>query len=410
MPDHDPLSPAESNAGQDYTRAMETPAEYVFSPGTGATPPALTGREEEQSVLSRCLAAMASGKAPAHDVVLVGPRGNGKKVLLNWFATACRASRRRVDALTLTPSDIADRQALMEALAPRRALARLLPRARPNGRVGSLLRKLLAVISLRCDGRSLAAALAARCRRRPLAVLLDEAHTLNIEVGGALLNASQQARATAPFLLVLAGTPGLPRRLDAMDASFWGRLADGLLGIGRLSANAAKEALTKPLLAHDVSIEADALAQTAEHSQCYPYFIQLWGDALWKQHLATGDGRLTADHVAAALPHVATRVTNYYQGRFAELEAGGLMTAATAVAPLFQAGPNISASNQEIDTALAAAGIEAESDLFRAREGLNDLGYIWRPPGQLPPVGWQAGIPSLMTHVLAHAPSSAGTH
>ena len=251
------LGPAESNAGQDYTRAMETPAEYVFSPGTGATPPALTGREEEQSVLSRCLAAMASGKAPAHDVVLVGPRGNGKTVLLNWFATACRASRRRVDALTLTPSDIADRQALMEALAPRRALARLLPRARPNGRVGSLLRKLLAVISLRCDGRSLAVALTARCRRRPLAVLLDEAHTLNIKVGGALLNASQQARATAPFLLVLAGTPGLPRRLDAMDASFWGRLADGLLGIGRLSASAAKEALTKPLLAHDVSIEAE---------------------------------------------------------------------------------------------------------------------------------------------------------
>ena len=106
---------------------------------------------------------------------------------------------------------------------------------------------------------------------------------------------------------------------------------------------------------------------------------------------------------------MATRVTNYYQGRFAELEAGGLMTAATAVAPLFQAGPNISASNQEIDTALAAAGIEAESDLFHAREGLSDLGYIWRPPGQLPPVRWQAGIPSLMTYVLAHAPSSAAT-
>ena len=39
-----------------------------------------------------------------------------------------------------------------------------------------------------------------------------------------------------------------------------------------------------------------------------------------------------------------------------------------------------------------------------AREELNRLGYIWSPPGQLPPVVWVAGIPSLMTHVRHHAP------
>ena len=376
---------------------MDAHAGYLFAPGTGAMPPALTGRKEEQGVLSRCLTAMAAGKAPAHDVVLLGPRGNGKTVLLNWFARACRESGKRVDALILTPADVPDRQAWVDVLAPRRAFAKLLPQKLAVSSVGS--------VEWGSAGGSprLADALTARCRRRPLAVLLDEAHTLDTEVGGALLNASQQVRAQAPFLLVLAGTPGLPRRLDAMDASFWGRLADGLLGIGRLSDSAAEEALRAPLLAHDVSITASALATAAEHSQRYPYFIQLWGDALWKRHLATGAAGLDHAHVQAALPQVVARVTNYHQGRFAELEASGLVPAAAAVAPLFRADADASASNQAIDDALAAAGIAAADERFQAREGLHDLGYIWRPPGQLPPVVWRAGIPSLVTHVLAHA-------
>ena len=377
---------------------MDAQAEQLFAPGAGATPPALTGRGEEQAVLSRCLAALAGGKAPAHDVVLVGPRGNGKTVLLNWFERECRSSK-RVDAMTLTPADVGDRQALIEVLAPRGALAKLLPKKIAIASVGS------AEWATSAGPRSLARALTARCRRRPLAVLLDEAQVLDVEVGGVLLNASQQVRVHAPFLLVLAGTPGLPRHLDAMDASFWSRLADGLLGIGRLDEDAAKEALSKPLLAHEVSIEPDALATAAEHGQCYPYFVQLWGDALWKRHLAKGVDRLGAAEVAAARPQVAAEVTNYYQARYAELEAAGLVTAAAAVAPLFQGGPNEGASNQAIDEALAAAGIGAEEERYQAREALNDLGYIWRPPNQLPPVVWRAGIPSLMTHVLAHAPT-----
>ena len=60
-------------------------------------------------------------------------------------------------------------------------------------------------------------------------VLLDEAHTLDLDVGSALFNASQRVRAEAPFLLVLAGTPGLPAHLNAMGVSFWDRLGVSLL-------------------------------------------------------------------------------------------------------------------------------------------------------------------------------------
>ena len=118
-------------------------------------------------------------------------------------------------------------------------------------------------------------------------MLLDEAHTLDTDVGGILLNASQQVRTKAPFMLVLAGTPGVAGALAAMDASFWDRLGDGLLGIGRLSEAAAAQALAEPLKAKGVTIDADTLTAAVAHSQHYPYFIQLWvrrcGGDTWPQ-------------------------------------------------------------------------------------------------------------------------------
>lgn len=74
---------------------------------------------------------------------------------------------------------------------------------------------------------------------------------------------------------MLAGTPGLPAHLATMNASFWSRLGDGRLGIGLLSGAAARATPVEPLAAHDVSIDVDALAAVVEHSQCYPYLIQL---------------------------------------------------------------------------------------------------------------------------------------
>ena len=98
-------------------------------------------------------------------------------------------------------------------------------------------------------------------------------------------------------------------------------------------------------------------------------------------------------------------MANYYQRRFAELEGEGLVEAASAVAHLFQ--NETQASDQDIDAALLSAGIDDPGARFTAREALNRIGYVWRPPGQLPPVAWQAGIPSLTTHVLQQRDGSS---
>ena len=116
-------------------------------------------------------------------------------------------------------------------------------------------------------------------------------------------------------------------------ALFWNRLGSGRLGVGRLTETATRQALQESLRRHDVHIT----------------------------------------------------------------EAGGLLEAAAAVAPLFQRHSDATATDREIDAARVAA-----------REELNRLGYIWCPPGQPPPITWCAGIPSLMTHVRHHVSGDAG--
>ena len=310
--------------------AVSEPQLRVFQPGTGAAPPALTGREGEQAVLTRCLADLAGAESPPHDVALMGPRGNGKTVLLNWFERRCRRAG-KVDIARLSPSRIRTEQALVDALLPATGIKRILPRKLGIAGVGEA-----EWTASSPSAQNLTARLTARCRKRPLVVLLDEAHVLEPDVGQLLLNVSQEVRADAPFLLVLAGTPGLLAHLNAMNASFWSRLGEGRLGIGLLSDAATRAALVEPLAAHGVSIDTEVLDAVVEDSQRYPYFVQLWGEALWKQRLSTGAMRLTAAHAQEARCDVIGRVTDYYQDRYLELDQSDWLIVGEQVAARFQ--------------------------------------------------------------------------
>ena len=348
-------------------------------------------------MLAQCLEELNRGEAPPHDVALIGPRGNGKTVLLHWFEQRCRDREARVDVVVLTPADLPGRGALLDLLLPESAMAKRLPRKIEVAALGALEWP-----PPSAGPRNLREELTARCRRKPLAVLVDEAHTLGIEVGRLLLNTSQQVRAGAPFLLALAGTPGLAAHLGAMNASFWNRLGKGRLGVGLLSADAARDALRKPLAAHGVSIAAAALDAVVEESQRYPYFVQLWGEALWDRRLATGATRLTASDVESARPEVAARVADYYEDRYLELDRSGWLTVAEQMATCFEAAPRL--RYEELKTAIAARldPDPAPEQIQAAFTALERLGFFWRPPGQRPPLRYEPGIPSLMSYVLDH--------
>lgn len=235
-----------------------------FRPGTGGLPPYLAGRETEQDLFRESLERLRRGISAPAEIILYGPRGNGKTALLRWVRRQVDADD-ALDVCWLTPAEVRDPDALARHLRVTSRLDRLAPDGVSVAAGGVSLRQ--------SDAQPmLTEALRARAKEQPLLVLLNEAHTLKPSVGNLLLNAAQDAGREAPFLLVLAGTPDLHARLSDLAASFWSR-ADGL-PVGRLGETAAAEAIRRPLSDEGVEIDIEALKRIARTSHGYPFFCR----------------------------------------------------------------------------------------------------------------------------------------
>ena len=373
------------------TRSRQGP----FRPGPGGLPPYLAGRESEQALFRRLLGGLQDRVAPSREVVLHGPRGNGKTALLVWLQQEA-AAYPGVDVLRLTPAAVPTEAKLVERVLPASWLQRLAPRETSlrgiTWRAG------------RDEPTPLDEVLAARARKKPLILLLDEAHTLDEGVGYALLNASQQVGRELPFLLVLAGTPNLRSHLNTMNASFWSR-ADRR-PVGRLDSEATAAAIREPLQSEDIAIDGDALAHVVRESHGYPYFVQLWGDALWRQASEAVEPnarrqitRSAADAVQAAFDR---EKNDYYLDRYEELEKLRLLPVARAVADAFDTQVLLDDSAFGAAVVRGVGASDNADEVTAAKDAMRDLGYVWRP--EATPM-WEPGIPSLMDYVRQFAPA-----
>ena len=365
-----------------------------FQPGPGGMPPHLGGREREQELFRTLLARMENRTPLPAEVILYGPRGNGKTVLLRWLEDEV-ASRRGIETVVLLPSSVPDSGRLAERLLPKSWWDRLTPE-----------QVALAGLSWR-PGTAGAPpppeeVLAARARKAPLVVVVDEAHTLDLGVGRALLNASQLVRHRHPLLLILAGTPDVEGHLAAMDASFWNRART--LRIGRLDERATEDALRLPFEAAGAPVDEAALADMVRLSHGYPYFIQLLGQKTWGAMVSAAAPReVTPETLERARPGFEHETRDYYRHRYRELRAEGLRAVARSVAAAFRDRPVLDEEHLEeaIRAALDDRADTAAAD--RAEAALADLGFIWEAT---PTPGWEPGIPSLMDYVLEFAPAA----
>lgn len=371
-----------------------TSVQGPFRPGPGGMPPYLAGRETEQSFFRELLRDLANRVPPASEVVLYGPRGNGKTVLLVWLMDEARVHP-DVEVVRLTPSRIPDRTRLAEELLPESWWKRLAPSEISVAGIGWRPG----------DDRapSTRAVLAARAAKTPLILLLDEAHTLDPDVGRELLNASQEVGRELPFLLVLAGTPNLQGHLNRMGVSFWNRAEQ--MRVGRLGAAAAAEALRRPFEADGIACGADAAAAMARASQGYPYFVQLLGRAVWRQVVPPGGERhdVTLAALDAASLEFDRRKGEYYVHRLEELRNRRLFRVGRAVADAFAAREVVGVERLEGAIEAGLGGAPSREEVERAAETLGDLGYIWRVEGRL---AWEPGIPSLLDTIREHVPAN----
>ena len=383
----------------------------LFTPGAGGMPRHIAGRRHEMLVLGRIIQALKRRVAPPHDAVLHGPRGLGKTVALSWLAgTARQAGVRVIDTVANYISTLGDLYA--------ETLARSVPdeyteAAEDAGRVGAKGTHAAATDSLaqrfpgmrQLEWRGL---LADACRRQPALMLVDEAHTLDLEVARALLNTAQFVRRNdMPFALVLAGTPHLKQHLSSAErddlkragakSSFWERLGEGDLRLGLLSLDEAEEALREPLKLQPDGLPYDeaAVQAMAAASDRYPYFLQLWGQQAELQARMAA-GRLDMDAVEAARPHVQRMRREFYGGRMEELDQLGLYAAAHQAAPLL-AEPDAAAGRNEIMTAISQGLTDGgDWDALGALNAMLLLGVLDNEPETRT---IRAGIPSFMQQV-----------
>ena len=356
-----------------------------FQPGAGGMPPVLAGREREQALFRVLLGRLERAAPLSSDIVLYGPRGNGKTVLLEWLREQADAAA--VETAVVVPSALRSPIHLCEQLAPSSFWERLAPHELTafgvSWRPGQ------------SSGPSLSDILRARAGKAPLLVVMDEAHTLDPDLGGELLNASQIVRSRHPLLLVLAGTPDIEAALQSAGASFWDRFRQ--IRLGRLNADATGVALRRPFEDQGFVVAGDALDLMVEESQHYPFFVQVIGAAVWGEAFRNRDSTrtITTATVEAARPEFALTRTNYYAKRVRELRHLRLLPVARSVAAVAAGGRTL--EHDDLERAVARGleddGFEA---LDAAMRSLRHLGFVWPDPEGL---RWEPGIPSLMDFI-----------
>ena len=213
---------------------------------------------------------------PAQDLLLYGPRGNGKTTLLLELERRARERGFRVETLPVT------------ALTEKGTLVRLL-----QERAGALEMQITSVQTAGTGGTAvprpptedldalLSQWVGGDISLSPLVIVLDEVQALVPERARWFFEAVQRAKSKpAPFLVLAAGTPDAPRRLR--QAGTFNERDFRRCRIGRLDRAATMAAVSEPARAAGRPIAEAAAALVAEESQDYPYFVQLLGSAAWE--------------------------------------------------------------------------------------------------------------------------------
>lgn len=378
-----------------YHSGMETEQDNPFTPGIGVPPPFRAGHKRATGELDRQLRRVCQGK-PGNGVVLHGPRGNGKTTLLgelfdNAQSKGALAYTLRTTTMTGGLGEL--RGQLMEGSPS------VFEKVRSVG--GSAFGFGASLAFTETRPVKLDDALNRMLAEKPVVLLVDEAHEMPADSGGAILQIAQDCiLRRLPLLLVLAGTPGLEENLARMHASFWERCIR--LRIERLeSDDDVREALSVPAKQFGRPFDDDALDLLVPECQRYPYFVQVIGSATWDASDESGNTRcITLENAKAGLAAANLVREEFYESRRSEAERQGVLPAAEAVSRAMVAkGKDPRLRDKELKSVLEEATSSAGSPPLIARDALARLGLIWKTAGR----NWEPGIPSLCAYLAEHS-------
>lgn len=158
--------------------------------------------------------------------------------------------------------------------------------------------------------------------RRGLVLLIDEIQASDKDGLRVLAYVWQHLQSAPDDLPLALFAVGLGHTEDVVTdaASFSERFA--YRPMASLDDAATREALSAPATMLGVAWDTNALMDVVERSQGYPYFIQVYGDAVWRAADGPDDGgRLTMDDVARAQERVDLDLGALYRSRWAKASA-----------------------------------------------------------------------------------------
>ncbi len=362
-----------------------------FTPGAGELPPHRAGHKSAVRELSERVDRIVA-KSPGGMVVLHGPRGNGKTVLLAEVRR--QAVDRNAAVRWLTPDDWSGTTESFAERLPAGLATK--PELRASFSVD--LGVVKASINYRSGSPDLlaTAVLQKLAEAGPVVLLADEAHNLPPATGQILLNAGQRCISDGlPLLLVLAGTPGIRQSLKEVDASFWERAHR--LRVGRLETpDIVRAALSIPARNSGLPFAEDALELLVGESQRYPFFVQLLAKASWNVAQEEGHDHITLADALEGVEIANEQRHDFYEDRRVEIVDGGLHREGLAVSrAMAERGADPSIPARELDGILETVVSSDPRAIERAKGRLSSLGLIWERAGGV----WEPGIPSLCKFV-----------
>ena len=289
-----------------------------FAPGAGTRPPELAGRDKILTDARVALGRVKLGRS-ARSLILLGLRGVGKTVLLNYVDDLAVAAGYETVVLE-APEDRRLAEMLVSPL--RSLLLRLsrVERTKELARQGlGILRAFAGVFkvevgdlmfgvqaeggvadtgNLESDLPELliSVAMTAREAGKPTVLIIDELQYLSAaDLGALITSVHRMGQKSLPFLVFGAGLPQLAAL--AGEAKSYAERLFTYQDVGRLSEEAAWDAIRSPVTKEGVAISDEALTLIGEQTKGYPYFLQEWGYHTWE---AATDSPITVDDARRA--------------------------------------------------------------------------------------------------------------